>query len=354
MTHDQSDPDVMATDSPPDQGSAGDVSTTGHSSSDVQQAGTASGDHIDPQGHDDAHGGHGGHGVDTSSVSTLVPTNWKQLILPAIILAVVAILVSGPIFGSFASRPVSTTPPGAQHNGMNGGEGGVPNTSNGAAPAGGATSEPGGSTGKGATATTAPAPPSATTASLILPTQAPTQAVQAVATTLPTSQPTDAASSAAVASGLVPTQTAVAQAGENGVVARMPVELAFAGTTFVIKAGNQYLPDWKPSADVGIATWIEGTVANHILYVPYSDQNRALFQAAKAGDKLKLTMNTGQVFEFAISRADRAVNGPAEKPGDLTVSAAMSQDHAGVTLFLIGDPAADRAVVQADFTGNIQ
>jgi hypothetical protein len=32
----------------------------------------------------------------------------------------------------------------------------------------------------------------------------------------------------------------------------------------------------------------------------------------------------------------------------------MSQDHAGVTLFLIGDPAPDRAVLQAEFTGNIQ
>lgn len=346
MTHDQSDPQsdpyVMSTDSPPDQGSAGDVSTTGHSSHDVQEADT--GGHADAA---DPHGGdaHGGHGPDTSDVPTLVPTNWKQLVLPAIILAIVAILVSGPIFNSFASRPLSTAPPGAQHNGINGGEGGVPNTSNGAAPAGGATSEPGGSRGTGGTATmatTAPAQPSPTTASLILPTQVPTQPVQAQATT------------AAIVPGLIPTQTAVALAGESGVVARMPVELAFGSTTFVIKAGNQYLPDWKPSADVGIATWIEGTMANHILYVPYSDQNRALFQAAKAGDKLKLTMNTGQVFEFAIRRADRAVNGPAEKPGDLTVSAAMSQDHAGVTLFLIGDPAADRAVVQADFTGNIQ
>jgi len=32
----------------------------------------------------------------------------------------------------------------------------------------------------------------------------------------------------------------------------------------------------------------------------------------------------------------------------------MSQDHAGVTIFLVGDPAPDRAVVQADFNGNIE
>jgi hypothetical protein len=65
-------------------------------------------------------------------------------------------------------------------------------------------------------------------------------------------------------------------------------------------------------------------------------------------------MNTGQVFEFEVNLAQRATNGPATTEGQFTVSTAMAQNHAGVTLFLTGDPAADRAVVQADFTGNIQ
>lgn len=328
MTNDQTDPNVLSTNNPPDQGSAGDVSTTGHSAHDVKAAGMAGGG-------DNA--GHGGHGTDTSDVSTLVPTNWKQLILPALILVIVAILVSGPIFGAFASRPVSTTPPGEQHTTMNGG----------AAPANGSGSEQGAGTKAIATSTAMPPGSSPTTASLIATQQPP---VVAQATPIPT-----AATMAAIAPSIfAPTQTAVAQSGERGVVARVPVELTFAGTTFVIKAGDQLLPDWKPTADVGIATWIEGTVANHILYVPYTTQNEALFKSAKPGDMVKLTMNTGQVFEFAVNRAERAVNGPAEKAGDFTVTAAMAQDHAGVTLFLIGDPAADRAVVQADFTGNIQ
>jgi hypothetical protein len=121
-----------------------------------------------------------------------------------------------------------------------------------------------------------------------------------------------------------------------------------------VKSGTGLLPDWKPTDDVGLATWIDGTYANHILYLPFSPQNEALFKAAKVGDTVKVVMNTGQVFEFAITRSERALNGPPSEAGQFTVTTAMAQDHAGVTLFLIGDPASDRAVVQADFTGRIQ
>ena len=69
---------------------------------------------------------------------------------------------------------------------------------------------------------------------------------------------------------------------------------------------------------------------------------------------MKITMNTGQVFVFSITRSERAANGPPTTESQFTVTTAMRQDHAGVTLFLVGDPAADRAVVQADFTGAIQ
>ncbi len=90
------------------------------------------------------------------------------------------------------------------------------------------------------------------------------------------------------------------------------------------------------------------------MYVPYNIENAALFKSAKPGATISLTMNTGQVFVFAVTRAERAANGPATSEGQFTVTTAMRQDHAGVTLFLIGDPADDRAVVQADFTGTIQ
>src|SRR5439155_2212122 len=107
--------------------------------------------------------------------------------------------------------------------------------------------------------------------------------------------------------------------------------------------GSGLLPDWTPSQDAGTATWIQGTVANHILYIPYNENNETLFKAIKPGDTIKLEMNTGQVFSFVVNLADRAANGPSTKEGQFTVNAAMAQDHAGVTLFLIGDPSPDRA-----------
>jgi hypothetical protein len=150
------------------------------------------------------------------------------------------------------------------------------------------------------------------------------------------------------------TKTAVAVASQRGDVARAPIELDFGGSSFVVKAGNTLLPDWKPPQDSGIATWLEGTVTNHILYLPYSPENATLFQGRKPGDKITLRMNTREAFEFQVTRSERVYNGPPTNSTQFTTGAAMAQDHAGVTLFLVGDPSQDRAVVQADFTGNIQ
>ena len=114
------------------------------------------------------------------------------------------------------------------------------------------------------------------------------------------------------------------------------------------------LPDWKTTAEERKAVWITGTYANHVIYLPYSESNAALFARAKAGDAVQLVMDTGQTFEFAVTRSERAFNGPPTSEGQFTTATAMNQDHAGVTLFLVGEATNDRAVVQADFTGNIQ
>lgn len=289
---------------PPDSQSAGDVSTVGHDAHDVQAG----------------HGGHGG--TDTSDVPTIVPVGWRQLILPAIILIIVAILVAGPVFNAFASRPAA------------------PAAEQGSSAAAGST---------GAEAQNTPAQ-SAIQATPTPAAPAPTDTSQPVATSTPPATPTTT-SQAPTLSG---TQTAVAQAGEQGKVARVPVKLEFGGAAFNVTPGSGLLPDWKPEQDDSTATWIANTVANHVFYVPYSSHNLSLFQGVKQGDTIALTMNTGQVFTFAVTRSERAINGPPTAQGQFTVSTAMAQDHAGVTLFLTGDPASDRAVVQADFTGNIQ
>jgi hypothetical protein len=283
---------------PPDKAAAGDVTTTGHSSHDVHAA--------------DAHDAGGAHGpVDTFDQPTLVPTTWSQLIFPAIILLFVAVLVAGPVMNAFSSKPPAI-PPAEQ-----------------------------------ATATPAPAV-------VVTPTLAATAITQPTAT-VQAAQPTATTGSAGqYFLQVMATATAVAIEGTKGDVARAPVKLTFGGATFSVADGTGLLPDWKATQDEGTATWIDGTFANHILYIPYSSKNLALFGAAKTGDSIQLQMNTDQVFNFSVTRSQRAANGPTTNPEQFSVSAAMQQDHAGVTLFLTGDPATDRAVVQADFTGNIQ
>jgi hypothetical protein len=311
MNHDpKAHDDTNAT--PPDSVTSGDVSTTGYPAHDAPPGAGAT---VDETAH--TTGGHGGHVDDTSDVSTLVPVTWRQLIFPAIIVLIVAILVAGPVTDAFAPHPAA--PPPAQ---TTIGEG----TSNAAAP-------------------TAIAQPQVVATATSPATAEPT------GTTPPPVTPT----TSGLSPDVIATRTAVAVAGASGDVERAPVQLDFGGSTFAVKPGGSgLLPDWKPPQDEATATWIDGTFANHVIYLPYTAQNDALFKNAHPGDLVKLTMNTGQIFSFQVTRADRATNGPSTVQGQFTVPSAMAQDHAGVTLFLVGDPAPDRAVVQADFTGTIQ
>jgi hypothetical protein len=287
-----------------------------------------SGDNMehDVQSNDDhatADHGHGDHAHEdpADEASTLVPTTGRQLILPAIILVVVAILLWGPVTGAFAPKPGSA----------------------------------GTSTSIAPTPTAVPPTP--------VPTIAPTGvATPAASLPLQPAQPAGngASASAPPAATSVPsaadlaTRTAVAQAGEQGIVTRAPVELEFAGAKFMVQTGSDVLPDWQPPAGGDQAVWIRGTYANHILYLPYNQANATLFQATKVGDLITLQMDSGQSFQFTVTRSQRAFNGPSSTPDQFTTNTAMNQDHAGVTLFLVGDPSADRAVVQADFNGTIQ
>lgn len=308
MSNDHLQPGDAST-TPPDRASAGDVSTTGHSAHDMQAADTTRDT---------------GHGPDTSDIPTLVPTTWRQLLFPALILLLVLVLVAGPISGAFQTRPAAPTT--EQNN--SGAEGG------------------GGSQG----ASGEPTP--------MIEGGLPTATVDRSGERTAVASPTVEADSTPTTGGMAPpteaTKTAVALAGASGIVARQPVQLQVGATLFSVKAGSGLLPDWKPAEAEGIATWIEGTVANHVLYLPYSTQNATIFTSAKVGDEIRLVMNTGQAFYFNVTRSERAANGPTSAEGQLDVASAMAQDHAGVTLFLAGDPAPDRAVVQADFNGTIQ
>jgi hypothetical protein len=221
MTHDSHGQDHSSHDAPPDQGAQGDVSTTGHSAHDAHGA-------------DAAHDGHGGHGHadDSSDVSTLVPTTWKQLVLPALILVLVAILVSGPVFSAFATRPASPAHTEQRTHGGDGGEGGGGEHTT---PAEGTTTPghtetEGGGEEQHAPATIATSPAGAS----------PTSAPHTSPTTV----------SSPISEESIATRTAVAIEGTKGEVARMPVELEFGKNIYVVKAGSNLLPDWKPSEDL--------------------------------------------------------------------------------------------------------
>jgi hypothetical protein len=292
-----------------------------------------SGDNLEPDAlnHDaHAHGDHSSadhvhdehtHDDPADEASTLVPTTGRQLILPAIILVIVAILLWGPVTGAFAPKPGSA------------------GTSTSIAPT---------PTAVPPTAIPTIAPAGTTTPAALLPLQSTQPPVSGASASSP-----PAATNVPSAADLA-TRTAVAQAGEQGIVTRAPVELEFAGAKFLVQTGNDVLPDWQPPTSDGQAVWIRGTYANHILYLPYSQANATLFQATKVGDLITLQMDSGQTFQFTVTRSERAFNGPPSTPDQFTTNTAMNQDHAGVTLFLVGDPSADRAVVQADFNGHIQ
>lgn len=282
---------------------------------------TAHGDH--GHEHDDhGHSDHGDHGHDDSSeASTLVPTTWRQLIFPALILLLVGILLIGPVAGAFAPRPAPATTEEVT------GEG---------------TSTEEHSTGESVVeATSTPLPIRATA------TARPAESTATPVAVVPTDVP-------ALSDSAIATRTAIAVAGQQGDITRAPQQLQFAGAQFIVEAGGEVLPDWKTAAAEGKAVWITGTYANHVIYLPYSEANASLFNGTRSGDMVKLVMDTGQTFEFAVTRSERAFNGPPTSEGQFTTATAMNQDHAGVTLFLVGEPASDRAVVQADFTGNIQ
>lgn len=283
--------------------------------------------------HDDhAHGhngtddhGHDDHGHDTyediaAETPTLTSVNWRQLIFPAIILIIVGILLIGPVTRAFAPQPAPANTEEIVQSG-----------------------EPEGSEPTEVPASTATKVPSQPTATKPVSTATPV----AVA-------PTQAPSEPALSDDAIATRTAVAVAGQKGDVTRAPMQLDIAGTKFTVVAGGDILPDWKTTADEGKAVWITGTYANHVIYLPYSPSNAALFASAKSGDPVQLVMDSGQTFEFAVTRSERAFNGPPTSEGQFTTATAMNQDHAGVTLFLVGEASNDRAVVQADFTGNIQ
>ncbi len=109
----------------------------------------------------------------------------------------------------------------------------------------------------------------------------------------------------------------------------------FAGQTYRVEP-TEIVADWEFSDQPGVASWITGTVINYIVGLPYNPTNAALFQKAKQADAVRLTVANGQVLTFQVTSIMRVAT---------TNISVMAQDHPGVTLLLLGEPAADRLTI---------
>jgi hypothetical protein len=113
----------------------------------------------------------------------------------------------------------------------------------------------------------------------------------------------------------------------------------FAGQTYRVEP-TEIVADWKFSTQPGVASWITGTVVNYIIGLPYNAANATLFQRARQADVIRLTVANGEVLTFQVSAIQRVAT---------TDTRVLAQDHPGVTLLLLGEPANDRMAIVGDY-----
>ena len=159
-----------------------------------------------------------------------------------------------------------------------------------------------------------------------------------------TAEPTNVIGPATVVptpAALAPTVTTVAVAPPMGNLEQGALRtLELAGQTFRVEP-TEIVPDWQFSAEAGVASWVNGTVINYIIGLPYSADNAALFGRLRANDLIRLTVATDDVLTFRVSTTRRVAK---DNTG------ALAQDHPGVTLLLVGEPnTTDRALVAAQY-----
>jgi hypothetical protein len=290
---------------------------------------TSDQDHtIDQAGHADPHDAHDVHGVQAGNqpadaLEELPKPPLTAFIWPLIILLIVGLAVLPMVAGAFSSTPREPIFETENNTGQ----------------------EAGPSTGE-VTIPATPAPATPPSSGPDVPTVIP------LGTNARTAEPTNVLGPATVVAGTATvapvTETPVPTASPVVVVppvmgdmeqgaARM---LEFAGQTFKVES-TEIVADWQFSAQPGVVSWINGTVFNYVMGLPYSADNAALFKTVKPNDTLRITVATGDVLTFRVSDVRRVGK-------DNT--AALAQDHPGVTLLLVGEPGVeDRAQVQAQY-----
>ena len=167
----------------------------------------------------------------------------------------------------------------------------------------------------------------------------PTNALTALPTNVkgPLTTPNAAPATATVPPTAAPTQAAVPVVPDPQQA--MLQSVAIAGQVYRVEP-TEIVADWKFSDQPGVASWISGTVINYIVGLPYSAANADLFQKTKQADSIRLTVANGQVLTFRVATVQRVAT---------TDTQVLAQDHPGVTLLLLGEPAPDRLTILGDY-----
>ena len=194
---------------------------------------------------------------------------------------------------------------------------------------------PGTSTGMTTVTVTATAEPSAvalsnpspTPPTLFTPLIAPTStATVTIAAVSPTAIVTP---SATIAATPAPIPTLIVAAPRN---------LQLGNTSFAVEAATQVSPTWQFNPDPSKASWLPTTALPYVIGIPYSAANAALFVTAQPGQVVTMQNSVGATLRFQVKTVARV------KPQDTSSAARLGL---GLTLYLLADPAPDRAMISA-------
>ncbi len=138
-------------------------------------------------------------------------------------------------------------------------------------------------------------------------------------------------------STLIPTASAI----DTATLPAPPlVSVQLANTCFAVETAWQSDPDWRYDPDPRKASWLLDTKTPYVLGIPYSAANAALFASFQPGQTITAQTAANQTLRFNVSGVARV------NPSEL---GAVTTPQLGIVLYLLNDPAPDRAMVRATF-----
>jgi hypothetical protein len=133
-------------------------------------------------------------------------------------------------------------------------------------------------------------------------------------------------------------------AGPNCPIAQssplVPKKLYVRDRTYEITPVAVQKGKWPTGNGDSNASWVFGSLVNYLIGLPNTTENKDLMQALSAADKITLELSDGQTVDFKFD-AQQLIS-----PDNHEI---FSQQHPGLTLFLLGDDSAQRLVVTTNY-----